>query len=150
MSEPSASRVWWIAGGSAALVVVLVIVALARDPVKLDASTPGGAVQVYLQAIADEDYEMALEMIHPDSREGCLPADLAFTHRADPFSATLGDTDISDRSAFVEVTITYAGSPGPFDPGQGGFNQLFTLEEFDGQWLITGEPWPYFMWRCDE
>ncbi len=150
MSEASAARSWWIAGGSALLVVVLVIVALARDPVKLDASTPAGSVQIYLQAIADREYEKALEMIHPDSREGCLPADLAFTGPTDPFSATLGDTDISDGSAFVEVTISHDASPGPFDPGRGGFDQLFTLEGFHGQWLITGEPWPYFKWRCEE
>ena len=132
------------------LVVALVIVALARDPVQLDPSTPEGTVQAYVQAIADKDYETAFELLHPDEREGCRPADLAHFGRDDPFTVTLGDTDVSNGTAFVEVTISQGPSPGPFDSGRGGHEELFTLEKSDGQWLITGEPWPYYGFGCEE
>ena len=139
-----------MAAGAVLLVAALVIVALARDPVKLDPSTPEGTVQAYVQAIADKDYETAFKLLHPDESEGCRPADLAHFGRNDPFTVTLGDTDISNGTAFVEVTISQGQSPGPFDPGRGGYEELFVLERSDGQWLITDEPWPYFNWRCVE
>ena len=150
MAEVSKSRGWWIAGGAIALVVALVIVALARDPVQLDPSTPEGTVQAYVQAIADKDYETAFELLDPDESEGCEPLDLAFFGREEPFTVTLGETDISNATAFVEVTISYGPNPGPFDAGQGGHEELFVLERSDGQWLITNEPWPYFKWKCRE
>ena len=150
MSKAGKSRGWWMAGGAVLFVIALVVVALARDPIQLDPSTPEGTVQVYVQAIADKDYDTAYELLHPEAREGCLPADLAFFGRDDIFTMTLGETSVSSGKAFVEVTINQGPSPGPFDPGRGGYEQLFTLEKSDDQWLITDEPWPYFTWRCEE
>jgi hypothetical protein len=148
VSEAGGTRGWWIAGGGGLLIAILVIVALTRDPVELDPSTPEGSVQVYLQAIADEDYGTAFALIDPDSHEDCKSGDLAFASPRDPFTATLGTADVSNGTAYVEVTISQNPSPGPFDPGSGGYGEVFTLEQSDGQWLITGEPWPYFRWRC--
>ncbi|MCH8982469.1 MAG: hypothetical protein IH943_00030 [Acidobacteria bacterium] len=150
MSEGAGIRTWWIAGSAAAVVLVLVAVALNRDPVQLDPSSPEGTVQLYLQAISDGDYKEAFSLLHPDDSEGCDAADLAVAAQTDPFTATLGAAEIVDDIAFVDVSINEGSSPGPFDAGGGGYSELFVLEEVEGQWLITGEPWPYFKWRCEE
>lgn len=149
MSEQSSTRIWLLAGGALLVVVALVVVALARGPVELDPTTPEGTVQAYLQAISDKDYETALAMVDPDA-ENCTPGDIAYAAPQDPFSATLLETTVSGDTAIVEVSIRFGSSPGPFEPGDRGFGEVFHLEDRDGVWVIVGTPWPYFEWRCEE
>ncbi len=150
MSQSKTVRGWWVAGGAFALIVGLVAVALIRKPVELDPTTPEGTVQAYLQAVADKDFSTAISMIDAESHPDCKPADLAYVSRDQHFTATVGETTISGGIAYVPVTITMGASPGPFDPGRSGYDQQFTLRKTDGGWLITGDAWPYFSWRCDQ
>lgn len=149
MSEGVDSRTWWLVGGAFVTIGVLLAIALAREPVELDPNTPEGTVQNYLQAISDEDYEGAFNLVHPDWTQGCTAADVAASVPTEPFSATLGNAETDGNTAFVRVTIRQGVSgPGPFEPGFGSFEEFFELENEIGQWLITGYPWPYFDWRC--
>lgn len=149
MSDAASPRTWLIAGGAVVIIGALIAIALAREPVALDPGTPEGTVQNYLQAISDEDYIGAFNLLHPDWTKGCTAADLAAAAPTDPFSATLGNTEETGTTAFVRVTIRQgAPGPGPFESGFGSFEEFFELENEIGQWLITGYPWPYFDWRC--
>jgi len=128
-------------------VIALVLVALAREPVQLDPTTPAGTVQAYLQAISDGDYETALEALDPQSFEGCTAADIRRTVWQDSFTATLpNDVDDSGERVVVEVTMRFGGQ-GVFDRGWES-RELFVLTQHDGAWLITEDPWPYFGWDC--
>jgi hypothetical protein len=148
MIQTDSQRSWWIAAGALLVVVGLVVVALVRDPVALDPSTPEGTVQTYLQAVSDQDYETAISMIEPGSYQGCDVTDLAYVSPQEPFTATLGKTTVTSDTAFVSVTIVQGVGPGPFDPGRSGYPENFTLRRSEGTWLIVGEVWPYFGWRC--
>lgn len=164
MSEGSKTRwIWPVAIGVA--IVALAVIALVREPVALDPDTPEGTVQIYLQAISDEEYDKAFELLDPDSFEGCAPAHIARHSPSEPFSATLGsssgsdiatpvrpppepDHSLPDDVVWVDVTLRF-GTGGPFGSSWESWEQ-FVLFERDGFWWITGEPWPYFVWECRE
>lgn len=129
--------------------VVLVVVALIRDPVQLDPETPSGTVQEYLQAISDDDFEAAFELLHPDEFEDCVPSDIQRHVTEEPFTASLESTvepTEDQETAIVNVRIRF-GTGGPFGSGWESF-ESFELVSEDGLWLITGEPWPYFSFEC--
>lgn len=141
--------VWLLPAGIGLLVLVLVVVALVRDPVQLDPETPAGAVQEYLQAISDEDYEAAFELLHPDEFEECFPSDIERHAHNEPFTASLeSDREpVSDGDrVLVNVRMRF-GTDGPFGSGWETF-ESFELVSEDGFWWITGEPWPYFSFEC--
>lgn len=142
---------WLLPTGIALVVIVLVVVALVRKPVLLDPTTPEGTVQEYLQAISDEDYEKAFEMLETDTFSGCVPSDLARYLPGEPFTASLepdGDTAGGDSTAIVNVRIRF-GSNGMFGSGWDTW-ESFELTSSDGIWWITGDPWPHFVWECTQ
>lgn len=139
---------WPVIIGSA--VVALVVVALVREPVQLDPATPEGTVQEYLQAISDEDYEAAFELLDPDSFEGCDPLDIQRAGWPDTFTATLPgeQSDHTGERTFVDVTLRF-GSGGVLGTGWES-RETFVLVASDGLWWIAEDPWPYFRWACTE
>ena len=141
------ARRWVMPGVIAGLVVVLVVVALVREPAEFDAGTPEGVVQRYLQAINDKEYDSAFEYLDPDFYENCDPADLARHTGAEPFGATLGESTQTNDDAFVEVSMQFGAGEGPFGSGWTTY-ESFHLIGSNGSWLITGEVWPYFSWDC--
>jgi hypothetical protein len=140
---------WLLPAGVGLLVLVLVVVALVRDPVELDPETPEGTVQEYLQAISDGDYETAFELLHPDEFEGCVPSDIGRDLGNEPFTASLeSDVEPMEELTIVNVRIRF-GTDGPFGSGWETF-ESFELVSEDGFWWITGEPWPHFFFECRE
>lgn len=147
-------RQWLIPAGIGLVVVILVVIAVVREPIELDPATPEGTVQEYLQAIGDEDYEKALDMLEPDRFDECTPADISRFTPDEPFTATLDETSQAgtdtgseaDDRAFVDVTMRF-GTEGLFDSSWETF-ESFTLVNEDGFWWITEDPWPHFGWEC--
>jgi hypothetical protein len=147
MTEGSRGR-WLIGAGAVAIVLVLAFVALAREPVQLDAGTPEGVVQRYLQAISDRDFDLAFDYLDPVFYEGCDESDLARSARDEPFSASIVDAKMaSSDHRLVPVTLRFGTGGGPFGSGWTTSEQ-FELVNVNSAWLITGEAWPYFGWDC--
>jgi hypothetical protein len=159
---------WLLPVGLGLVVVALVVVALARGPVALDPETPEGAVQEYLVAISEDRWDEAVEVIHDDWRKSCVGDDLrAFdpgdfsaqlgtsgdTFRADMFEEdfavpeTENETPptIPEDAAMVEVTINHGGATGGWDE-----HTMFELVDEDGFWWLVGDPWPHFIWSCQD
>ncbi|MGB7860927.1 MAG: hypothetical protein WBM90_10560 [Acidimicrobiia bacterium] len=140
----------WIAvGATVVLVAVLAIVAVNREPVQLDPSSPEGVVQGYLQAISDKDYEAAAMALDPEFYEDCNPGSIARSTPSEPFTATLQEPDSAEPAgnAFVQVTLRF-GNEGVFGGAWTSFEE-FHLIDSGGSWLITGDAWPYFSWDCE-
>ena len=148
MSEGANLR-WIVAGGFVVVVVVLAGIALLREPALLDADTPEGTVQRYLQAISDSDYDLAYTYLDPVHYEGCGPEDIARHAPNDSFNATFADSTDTGGVAFVEVTMRFGGGADPFGSAWTSYEQ-FQLEADGSAWFITGEAWPYFFWECRE
>lgn len=130
------------------VVIALAAIALLREPVLLDPTTPEGTVQEYLQAISDQDFDKAFETLDPESFADCTPSDIQRSGWEENFTASLPQTsDPSGERVFVEVTMHF-GDSGLFGGGWDSF-ETFVLVERDGFWWITEDPWPYFRWSCD-
>lgn len=143
---------WLLPGGIGLLILALVVVALVRDPVQLDPGTPNGTVQEYLQAISDDDYETAFELLHPEDFDGCVPGDIERHVSDEPFTASLESRVVDpmddQERVIVNVRIRF-GTGGPFGSGWETF-ESFELVSEDDFWWITGEPWPYFSFECSQ
>ncbi|MGH8946523.1 MAG: hypothetical protein ACRDVL_10265 [Acidimicrobiia bacterium] len=159
-------RRWAIPAGIAVAVVALVVVALVRDPLTLDPETPEGTTQEYLQAISDERWEDAYAVLDPQRFADCGPSDIAAHGPGEAFTASLqapagfererfeeipgdaaGTTIAPDDQTIVEVTLRF-GEPGPFGSGGWTTYEVFDMVSRDDFWWISGDPWPYFSWRC--
>ena len=138
---------WFWPAAFAGLTIALVVIALARVPVTLDPTTPEGAVQEYLRAVAADDYDAAFELLDPDFFEGCGLADTQQADWISSFTATLPramEPPVGER-AFVEVVIR--DSEGVLRPSW-STEETFSLVARDGLWWITDDPWPHFWWDC--
>lgn len=165
MSDGEKARWLWPLG-IGLTVVALVIVALVREPVQLDPSTPEGTVQEYLQAISDEDYNKAFELLDPEGFEGCTTSDLARSAPRDSFTATMGFSGDAERGferfgpvdedgrppsrELVSVDVTLRFDTGDVFSGSWDQYETFFLISENGSWWITDDPnpWPYFTWDC--
>jgi hypothetical protein len=143
-NEPVTKRNWLVPLIVLVGVVALTIVALNREPVTLDPDTPEGTVQAYLQSISDQDYEAALTYMTEDIQQRCDPEDIADNVYTDSFSATLGDVEDVGSIIVVEVSINQS------DSGfSSGYFERIEVAEEDGEYAVSGEPWPYFTYSCD-
>ncbi len=147
MSEASRSRLpaWAVPAGLAVLVIVLGAVALIRGQGTADPTTPEGALRLYLQGVADRDWEQAFRFLDPEDFEGCEPTDIGSAIGTEVFSAVHQETHLRDGTATIIMELRF-GSGGIFD---GWSNRVdFTMVQRDGFWYLTGDPWPHFRWNC--
>lgn len=147
MSEEKAPKKWLVPAIAGLVLLTLTLIALFREPVELDPNTPEGTVQTFLQAIADEDYELAHDQLAAEQQEDCEVADIARAGPYESFSATLGDVEQFGEETIVHVTMRMGtdgglGSGYSFDPGP------YRLESEGTDWKITEVGWPYFLFEC--
>lgn len=130
----------------AALVVVLGVVALVRDNASPDPATPEGALRLYLQSIADRDWEQAHGLLDPLDFQQCDPSDISQGY-FDDFSAMHRETlTHGENSATIVMSIRFAS--GGFFGGGWSSEVHFDMVRRDGSWYVTGDPWPNFRWSC--
>jgi hypothetical protein len=143
--DPTTPRIpqWAIPAGLAALIVILGAVALIRGSASADPTTPEGALRLYLEGIAEADWEKAYRFLDPDDFPGCEASDIANAGFVDPFTALHRSTRLNDGSAVIRMDLRI---------GEGLFawtNQVdFQMVERDGFWYVRGDPWPHFRWNC--
>ncbi len=144
-SLPSESRIiiW-----SVITVVVLLAVAVGFTFVSgpmLDAGTPEGVVQRYLQAVVDGRRSEARSHLSDRLQGECDSTPPRYLSR-DAYRIEWIETAIEGSTA--EVTVSVAEE----DPGIFGsyyeFDTSFTLERSEDAWRITGQDWPWY--GCSE
>lgn len=144
--EGSSQRKWIFPVVAGAILLVLTLIALFREPVVLDRATPEGTVQAFLQAIADNDFETAHDQLSPNLQEECSTADIASAGPYESFTATLGDVDEFEDETIVHVSLRIGEGASidgyTFDPGP------YRLQRDAGTWGITEVSWPYFYFEC--
>ena len=135
------------------VVAALLVFFLRQDSQTYGAEdTPQGVVRNYIIAIHQEDFERAYKALQdvPDKpsfqefQQGFLSL------RLDPsnVSVRLTDTRISDDNAVVKLILTHGGNR----LFNGSWNEqgsaILVLQ--NGNWKITGMPYPYWAWEWDQ
>jgi hypothetical protein len=138
--------VWALAGIVVVAVIVGVVVAAVRGTTSLDADSPEGVVQRYLQAVFDRDHATAVGYLSDTTAERCPVAAFRDAWVPDGLTADLDDVRVSGDRADVRVVLHAVVEPLPVDPTV-TTTELFQLERTANGWRIAGVPWP--LTSCD-
>ena len=145
------SRIW-LTGGAifvAALLIVSIVVALTQGEESFSEGTPERAVQLYLKAVQDEDYEAAYSLLSEELSEGCTVEQFATNAARSGDSlrnnwVSLKETKRLDGSAIVIARVSHISGNGLFGADEYSYDQPYTLKNEDGDWRLTENPWPYY------
>lgn len=123
--------------GAVAAVVAGTTSAAAGDP-----STPAGAVQAYLQAIARGDIGAAADRLEPAGP--CTTEDLTRAYLPSSIRAVLGDASTDGDRAVVQVEVTEDSGGELFGSNGYQHTERFALVRTGADWSLTGTPWPMY------
>lgn len=127
-----------VIGAVALLAILAGVFTATRDQPDLDPSKPDGVVQLYALALIRGDDDGAVSYLDPSL--GCS-APLPGVQRPLRAGLTVADTRIDGDKAIVVADITES---------QGGMletwehREEFELRMRDGEWMLTGHPWPVY------
>jgi hypothetical protein len=121
--------------------VVAGVLMATRDIPTYDRRTPEGIVQAYLTAVTDGDHDAAVVFLSEES--SCTVDDLDRAFVPDGVRIVLRDTRVDGGTAQVEVDVALP-SGGPLDGSEITERHTFRLRQADGDWRITGRPWPMY------
>ncbi len=123
----------------AALIIVALVVVFSRGaPAPLDASTPGGVVQRYTQALVDRDQTAARSYLTPELQENCDRVDPGLL---DDVRVTLQSTNERGDTADVRVSVVTTSGGGLFGPSEYQSDEIFHLVRAGSGWAIETAPW---------
>jgi hypothetical protein len=140
MSNQRANRVLGLVVAVISIIAVIAVLAVKETTPQLDANTPEGTVQQYLQSVTERDFDSAITYLAIDTK--CKLEDFDQAYIQESFRVSLADTSITGDSAFVKVSIENS-SGGPF-AGSYTESKIFRLVNSDSGWKISGIPWPTY------
>ena len=152
------SNRWLIAFVVSIAVLVFATIALvlsARPGVSLlPENTPEGAVQRFLMAVQDNNYEKAYSYLSLTDEKGAkISYEQWLTTKPYPYGsspsswkAILGKTTVTGERANVEVTVDVFRPSGPFGNAVQSQQVLFQLARSGESWLITSPPYLYWIY----
>jgi hypothetical protein len=121
--------------------VVAGVLMATRDVPTYDRRTPEGVVQAYLTAVIDGDHDAAVAFLAEES--SCTVDDLDRASVPEGVRIVLRDTRVDGDAAQVEVDVALP-SGGPLGGSETTERHTFRLRQADGDWRITGRPWPMY------
>jgi hypothetical protein len=144
------SRLWL--GGAIVVVVALVAVALivalltGNNVDEFPADSPEGALQRYLLALHDKDYDVAYSYLSDDLQASCsLQEFLRYAPETEvrDNEMTLESTRTFDDTALVTASITVFETGSPFETNEYTYERTFELarQDGDGAWRMSGPEW---------
>jgi hypothetical protein len=140
MSNQRANRVLGLIVAAISIVALIAVLAVKEDTPQLDAATPEGTVQQYLQSVTARDFDTAITFLSEDTK--CKIADFDQAYIQDSIRISLSDASVTGDSASVKVNIENSSG----DPFGGSYteSQAFRLVKSDSGWKIAGIPWPTY------
>jgi hypothetical protein len=132
---------------AALALAILAATACERPPA--DATTPEGAIRLYLEALKEGDIDAAYAMMATSLQAGCTVDTLKnrrpeFRQQLEDSSVVVRRTEITDATATVEVSINSGGADvRPLGPrSAGGFKNTYRLVKVGGAWQLSEHGWP--------
>ncbi|MFM1778400.1 MAG: hypothetical protein RL741_1018 [Actinomycetota bacterium] len=140
MSNQRANRALGLVVAAISIVALIAVLAFKETTPQLDANTPEGTVQQYLQSVTTRDFDSAITYLAIDTK--CKIEDFDQAYFQDSIRISLSDTSITGDSASVKVSIENSNG----DPFGGAYteSQAFRLTKSDSGWKISGIPWPTY------
>jgi hypothetical protein len=140
MSDKRANRVLGFIVAAISIVALITVLAVNEDTPQLDATTPEGTVQQYLQSVTARDFDTAITYLSEDTK--CKITDFDQAYIQDSIRISLSDASVTGDSASVKVNIEDSSG----DPFGGSYteSQAFRLIKSDSGWKIAGIPWPTY------
>lgn len=140
MNDKKANKVLGLVIVVIATISLIVVLATRQETTQLDSNSPEGAVQQYLQAVSDRDFNAALTYLSEDSK--CTVEDFDRAYIQDSLRVGLSETAENEATAVVTVSIQSSNG----DPFGGTYTEErnFRLVNSDTGWKITGIPWPTY------
>jgi hypothetical protein len=140
MSDQRANRILGLVVAAISIVALIAVLAVKETTPQLDANTPEGTVQQYVQTVSTRDFDSAITYLAIDTK--CKVEDFDQAYIQDSFRISLSDTSITGDSASVKVSIENSSG----DPFGGGYteSQTFRLTKSASGWKISGIPWPTY------
>ncbi len=140
---------YWLIGGGGILAILLaasIVLSIARGEAEFDPGTPESAVQQYVRALVDGDFEVAEALWSPDLSEDCSFQLFALESRRDLDSIseariTLKETRLVGDTTVVTVGVVRSSGGGKFGPSEYETSYDFGLRQFDSEWLLLGHTW---------
>ena len=144
------SKLWLISGsaGLSILVIISILLGLTQQPTEFEHGSPEAAVQKYLIAAVENDYETAYSLFSKEFRDQCPMRDFAGGTGAfsqlDNSRVTYEETKYVQETSVVITRVTYLDNGGPFGSMESSHEQRFTLMLENGEWKMSGESWPLY------
>ena len=143
---------YWLIGGGAILgilIVASIVVAVLQKEAEFAPGLPEAAVQAYLRALDEDDFQTAYDLLSSELQSRCSIEDMFGGNRSGWWRLhgrriTLEDTRAFDETTFVTVKIARSSGGGLFGPSEYSFEESFALRQFDGHWKFSQNPWPGF------
>jgi ketosteroid isomerase-like protein len=142
------SRLWL--GGAVAVVAALVAAALTvalvteNDVDTFPEGSPEDALQRYLLALEDGDYEAAYGSLSEDVQARCsLQEFLRHAPQTEVRDSelVLEDSRTFDDTALVSASVTVYETGSPFETDEYSYERIFELAREDGAWRLSGGEW---------
>lgn len=150
MKTDQPSRRILVAIGTLVGVLIGVAVMLAlRPPPEFNPTTPEGTVQGFLQAVLDDDEDLAFGYLTEPLRDRCNTGEMRHV-TPDEARVVITRSDIGGAHAELEVEITETYGEGPFDAGSYTFDETLVMERHGDRWLIAEIPWPIHIYCLQE
>jgi len=142
MRNPNANKLLAIVIGAITVLALVVVFTANRQIEQLDRSTPEGVAQQYLLDVIAGDNDSAIKLL--DSTSNCKATDLDRAYIPKEVRMNLISSTETPTGAVVRISIEISSG----DPLGGYFSeeQVIRLAKSNGNWLITGIPWP--MYEC--
>jgi hypothetical protein len=147
-SPPGPRTILWAAlGALVALVAILLVADAVRGPTVLDPATPEGVVQGYVQQLLEGDRLAARAYLSDALQRRCSSSDVRRAWVPEGTTVSLGDVDVDGGEARVTVLVRSLAGPERLGGTGEATTETFELVQQDGEWRITGEPWPVYECR---
>ena len=141
---------YWIIGSGVALGVLLIAaiaIALIRNAVVLPEGSPERTVQIYLEAVSDDDIEAARAMLSSEFKERCTLEEMfsrSFGRQSiEDSRVTYDKTNYVEDKAFVVFEVTQTSNSGPFGIDEYSRDEQYALIREEGEWRLSSTAWPY-------
>ncbi len=143
---------YWLIGGGAVLgilIVASIVAAVLQKEAEFAPGSPEAAVQAYLRALDEEDFQAAYDLLSPELQSRCSTGDM-FGRRVsnrwqlEEKRITLESAQTIEETTFVTVRVAELRGGGLFGPSEYAFEVSFALRQFDGHWKFSQNPWPSF------